>query len=56
MTNLLNTLLRHRADVNLFALGTSRIVSVIRTVAVQGALLGLLLPCSCTSTPRSPRR
>jgi hydrogenase-4 component E len=27
---------------NLFALGTSRIVSVIRTVALQGALLGLL--------------
>lgn len=42
MTNLLNTLLVIVLMLNLFALGTSRIVSVIRTVAVQGALLGLL--------------
>ena len=42
MTNLLNTLLVVVLMLNLFALGTSRIVSVIRTVAVQGALLGLL--------------
>ena len=42
MTNLLNTLLVIVLMLNLFALGTSRIVSVIRTVAAQGALLGLL--------------
>ena len=42
MTNLLNTLLVFVLVLNLFALGTSRIVSVIRTVALQGALLGLL--------------
>ncbi len=42
MTNLLNTLLVIVLMLNLFALGTSRIVSVIRTVAIQGALLGLL--------------
>ena len=39
MTNLLNTLLVLVLMLNLFALGTSRIVSVIRTVAAQGALL-----------------
>jgi hydrogenase-4 component E len=42
MTNQLNTLLVIVLMLNLFALGTSRIVSVIRTVALQGALLGLL--------------
>jgi hydrogenase-4 component E len=42
MTNLLNTLLVLVLMLNLFALGTSRIVSVVRTVALQGALLGLL--------------
>ena len=42
MTNLLNSILVIVLMLNLFALGTSRIVSVIRTVAVQGALLGLL--------------
>ncbi len=42
MTNLLNTLLVIVLMLNLFALGTSRIVSVIRTVAAQGALLSLL--------------
>ncbi|MEI7898800.1 MAG: hydrogenase [bacterium] len=42
MTNLLNTLLVIVLMLNLFVLGTSRIVSVIRTVAAQGALLSLL--------------
>lgn len=42
MANLPNSLLVIVLMLNLFALGTSRIVSVIRTVAVQGALLGLL--------------
>jgi hydrogenase-4 component E len=42
MTNLLNTLLVVVLMLNLFTLGTSRIVSIIRTVALQGALLGLL--------------
>ena len=42
MTNLLNAILVVVLMLNLFALGTSRIISVIRTVAVQGALLGLL--------------
>jgi hydrogenase-4 component E len=42
MTNVLNTLLVVVLMLNLFALGTSRIIAVIRTVAVQGALLGLL--------------
>jgi hydrogenase-4 component E len=42
MTNTLNTLLVVVLMLNLFALGTSRIVSVIRTVAIQGALLSLL--------------
>jgi len=42
MTTLLNTILVLVLMLNLFALGTSRIVSVVRTVALQGALLGLL--------------
>jgi hydrogenase-4 component E len=42
MTNLLNSILVIVLMLNLFALGTSRIVSVIRTVAIQGALLSLL--------------
>jgi hydrogenase-4 component E len=42
MTHLLNSLLVIVLMLNLFALGTSRIVTVIRTVATQGALLGLL--------------
>lgn len=42
MTNLLNSILVIVLMLNLFALGTNRIVSVIRTVAAQGALLSLL--------------
>lgn len=42
MNNLLNSLLVMVLMLNLFALGTSRIVTVIRIVAAQGALLGLL--------------
>jgi len=42
MTNLLNSILVVVLMLNLFSLGTTRIVSVIRTVAIQGALLGLL--------------
>ncbi len=42
MTNLLQTILVVVLVLNLFALGTSRILSLIRTVAIQGALLGLL--------------
>jgi len=42
MTNLLNSILVIVLMLNLFSLGTTRIVSVIRTVAIQGALLGLL--------------
>lgn len=42
MTNLLNSILVIVLMLNLFTLGTSRIVAVIRTVAIQGALLGLL--------------
>lgn len=42
MTPLLNTLLVAVLAMNLFALGTSRIVAVIRTVAAQGALLGVI--------------
>lgn len=42
MTNLLNSILVIVLMLNLFALGTNRIVSVIRTVAIQGALLSLL--------------
>ncbi len=42
MTNLLNALLVMVLVLNLFALGTSRILAVIRTVAAQGALLGVI--------------
>jgi hydrogenase-4 component E len=42
MTNLLNAVLMILLVMNLFALGTSRILAVIRIVAVQGMLLGLL--------------
>jgi len=42
MTNALNSILVVVLMLNLFVLGTSRIIAVIRTVAVQGALLGLL--------------
>lgn len=42
MTNLLNALLVLVLVMNLFALGTSRILAVIRTVAAQGALLGAI--------------
>ncbi|HRR32837.1 MAG TPA: hydrogenase [Kiritimatiellia bacterium] len=42
MSNSLNSLLVMVLMLNLFALGTSRISSVIRTVAMQGALLGTL--------------
>jgi len=40
--SLLNALLMVVLALNLFALATSRILTVIRTVAVQGALLGLI--------------
>jgi hydrogenase-4 component E len=42
MTNLLNILLVVVLLLNFFALGTSRIASIIRAVAIQGALLSLL--------------
>lgn len=42
MTSLLNAILVIVLVMNLFALGTSQILSVIRTVATQGALLGLI--------------
>ncbi len=42
MIDLLNALLVIVLAMNLFALGTSRILSVIRIVAAQGALLGAL--------------
>jgi hydrogenase-4 component E len=42
MTPLLNALLVIVLVLDLFALGTSRILAVIRTVAVQGALLGVM--------------
>ena len=42
MISLLNALLMVVLVLNLFALATSRILTVIRTVAVQGALLGLI--------------
>ncbi len=41
MTNLLNILLVVVLMLNLFALGTSRIISVVRAVSIQGSLLGL---------------
>ena len=42
MTHILNAILVMVLMMNLFALGTSRIISVIRTVAAQGALLSLI--------------
>jgi hydrogenase-4 component E len=42
MTHVLNAILVMVLVMNLFALGTSRIISVIRTVAAQGALLSLV--------------
>jgi hydrogenase-4 component E len=42
MTNLLNAVLVVILVMNLFALGTSRILAVIRIVAAQGALLGII--------------
>lgn len=42
MTNLLNAILVIVLVMNLFALGTSRILAVIRTVAAQGVLLGII--------------
>ena len=42
MTGLLNGILVIVLVMNLFALGTSRIIAVIRTVAAQGALLGVI--------------
>ena len=42
MTNQLNALLILVLVINLFALGTSRILALIRIVAMQGALLGAL--------------
>lgn len=42
MTNLYNTLLVGILMLNLLALGTRRIVALIRTVALQGALVALL--------------
>lgn len=42
MTNQLNALLIIVLVINLFALGTSRIQALIRIVAIQGALLGII--------------
>ncbi|MDO9082661.1 MAG: hydrogenase, partial [Humidesulfovibrio sp.] len=42
MTSLLNTILVVVLVLNLFALGASRIHSVIRIVAAQGAILGVI--------------
>lgn len=42
MTQQLNALLMFVLAINLFALGTSRILALIRVVAVQGAVLGIL--------------
>jgi hydrogenase-4 component E len=42
MTNQLNALLILLLAINLFALGTSRILALIRIVALQGVLLGIL--------------
>lgn len=42
MTNQLNSLLIIVLVINLFALGTSRLLALIRIVAVQGALLGAI--------------
>jgi hydrogenase-4 component E len=42
MTSLLNAILVIVLVMNLFTLGTSRILAVIRTVAAQGVLLGII--------------
>ncbi|HON09994.1 MAG TPA: hypothetical protein PLE24_03940 [Chitinispirillaceae bacterium] len=42
MTNLINSLLVLILALNLFALGSSRIQSIIHTAAIQGVLLGFL--------------
>jgi len=42
MTSMLNTILVTILMLNLFALGTSRIYAVIRVVAIQGILLGII--------------
>lgn len=42
MTNILNALLVIILMLNLFTLGTSRIQSLIRTVAIQGIILGII--------------
>lgn len=42
MTNILNTMLVFILVLNFFSLGSSRIQSVIHTVAIQGILLGFL--------------
>ena len=42
MTEILNGLLMLILVLNLFCLGTSRIVSIIRIVAIQGVLLGII--------------
>ena len=42
MTNMLNTVLVVLLVMNLFVLGTSRILTVIRIVAIQGVLLGII--------------
>lgn len=53
MTGLLNTVLVIAVVMNLFALGTGRIQAVIGTVAVQGALLGII-PIMVHQHPRLP--
>ncbi|NLL12040.1 MAG: hydrogenase, partial [Fibrobacter sp.] len=42
MTNIINTLLVLILVLNFFSLGSSRIQSIIHTVAIQGVLLGFL--------------
>jgi len=42
MTEILNGLLMLILALNLYSLGTSRIVSIIRIVAIQGVLLGII--------------
>jgi hydrogenase-4 component E len=49
MTDIANALLVIILVLNLFALGTSRIQSVIRIVAAQGALLGVITLCAHSS-------
>lgn len=53
MTNLLNLILMLALMLNLFALGTSRIMVIIRIVAAQGALVALL-PLLSHGNPLSP--